>query len=68
MNNELSNLEEWFKCTCSKLSLNIAKINYMIITMKNLPSVLPNLYMCGDVINSKRNVKFLALFISNNMN
>ncbi len=66
MNNELSNLEEWFEC--NKLSLNIAKINYMIITKKNLPYVLPNIYMSGDAINRNRHVKFLGLFIDDNLN
>ena len=62
----MSNLDEWFKC--NKLSLNIDKTNYMIITRKKLPTVLPNLYMCGEIIDRKRNVKFLGLFIDDHLN
>ncbi len=66
MNKELSNLEEWLKC--NKLSLNIAKTNYMIITKKKLPTVLSDLYMYGDIIDRKRNVKFLGLLIDDDLN
>jgi hypothetical protein len=63
-NNELNKIYDWLKC--NKLSLNINKSHYMIITNKTYSSHV-DLKINDNVIEKVSNTKFLGIIIDNKL-
>ena len=61
INNEIQKLSSWIQC--NRLSLNIAKTNYIIFSKTKLPSILPPLLIGGSPIERVRSIKFLGVVI-----
>ena len=63
---ELDHLTDWFRA--NKLSLNVAKTNYMIFTKTQDTLPVITLKLGGETINRVENTKFLGVHIDNNIN
>jgi len=69
VNSDLQNLYDWFNA--NKLSLNISKTNYMLFTNHDIPDItIQNLEIKigAQVIERKKNLKFLGVQIDENLN
>ena len=65
VNQELKQLEDWFKA--NRLSLNVDKTKYTLFhktsQADNLPLKLPNLTINGKIINRENSIKFLGVVL-----
>lgn len=66
VNEDLEILHDWFKA--NKLSLNVSKTHYMLFSNKKLKPSDQSLYMGKEKIEKKNHVKFLGLYIDDNLN
>ena len=69
VNSDLNGLNEWFKA--NKLSLNVGKTHYMLLTNNNTPESITNQYdikIGMEEIERKKHVKFLGVVIDDNLN
>jgi len=69
VNSDLNNLYDWFNV--NKLSLNISKTNYMISTTNIIPEEVLNrleIKIGSQKIDRKQHVKFLGIFLDENLN
>ena len=66
LNEELSEIEEWLRC--NKLSLNVLKTHYMIVTTKNNPSNDVDIYDNSVRIERVYLTKCLGLHIDSQLN
>ena len=69
MNNELTNINEWF--VANKLSLNVGKTKYCFFhkpsNKDNIPLQLPNLTTNNHKIKREESVKFLGVLLDENV-
>jgi hypothetical protein len=66
MNKELDSLTDWFRA--NKLSLNVSKTNYMIFSNINSKQHAMEIKLTNTTITKKNCVKFLGMFIDENLN
>jgi hypothetical protein len=66
VNSDLAILNDWFRA--NKLSLNVSKTNYMIFSNSKWVNDNLNLNIGPDNIERKDNVKFLGIYIDENLN
>jgi len=66
MNKELDSLTDWFRA--NKLSLNVSKTNYMIFSNINSKQHAMEIKLTNTTITKKNCVKFLGVFIDENLN
>ena len=65
INNNLSFVYDWL--TCNKITLNVNKTNYMILSYKNCIELPQPCVVGGSVVEATRCVKFLGVFIDHNL-
>ena len=65
MNNEWKNLTDWFRS--NRLSLNVAKTNYMLFTNTKSTGNKTQLKLSNTIITQCRHVKFLGVFIDDKL-
>ena len=65
MNNELKKLYEWM--CINKLSLNIKKTKFMVLTMKKNPEINQSVHINGQVIEQVNKFKFLGVIIDSHL-
>lgn len=61
MNKELDSLTDWFRA--NKLSLNVSKTNYMLLTNSHHPNPNNEIKLNNQTIDKCNHVKFLGLYI-----
>ena len=66
LSQELDNLTDWFRA--NKLSLNVAKTNYIIFTKTEHTLPIIQLKLGGENINRVENTKFLGVYIDAKIN
>ena len=67
LNTEISKVSNWL--IANKLSINIKKTNYMIFKSRQKKLNNPNLCMSihSELIEQKRSIKFLGVFVDENL-
>ena len=69
MSKELANVSDWFNA--NKLSLNVKKTKYSFFHKSskkdNIPLQLPNLNINGSTVESESSIKFLGVWIDENL-
>ena len=65
VNSELSNVYQWL--AANKLSLNIAKTKYMLVTNKNIKSFKPSITLNGTLLQECEQYKYLGVMIDKNL-
>ena len=69
MSKELANVSDWFNA--NKLSLNVKKTKYSFFHKSsktdNIPLQLPNLNINGSTVESESPIKFLGVWIDENL-
>ena len=66
MNNELAKIKEWMNA--NKLSLNVTKTQYMVITgFKKMPNICNDILIDGTKIAMVHSVKFLGVIIDSRL-
>ena len=66
VNNELSNIVQWLNA--NRLSLNIAKTNFMIFRPRGKNEVCPTIHICGAEIQEVDSAKILGIVVDNKLN
>ena len=69
VNIELQKIRQWF--ISNKLSLNVTKTKYSFFhkpsKKDNIPLVLPKLSICNNEIKRSKSIKFLGVFLDENL-
>ena len=69
VNIELQKISQWF--ISNKLSLNVTKTKYSFFhkpsKKDNIPLVLPKLSICNNEIKRSKSIKFLGVFLDENL-
>ena len=66
VNNELSNIMQWLND--NRLSLNIAKTNFMLFRPRGKYEVCPTIHICGAEIQEVDSAKLSVIMVDNKLN